>query len=90
MLIVDSLYEEDRYFEAPISHRLAFREFGTCLGIGCHDKGDDWSRKKEKILASWSNHLEKTPERLDAITYVMYATALIPGGANLFLISLTV
>ncbi|KAF8907630.1 hypothetical protein CPB84DRAFT_1874121 [Gymnopilus junonius] len=25
----------DRYFDHPISQRLAFREFGTCMGLGC-------------------------------------------------------
>lgn len=83
-LTEDSLYEEDRYFEFPISHRLAFREFGTCLGIGCHDKGQEWSERKEKILASWRGHLEEIPRQLEAITQVMYATALIPGGKASF------
>jgi len=26
---------EDHYFELPLAHRLAFREYGTCLGINC-------------------------------------------------------
>lgn len=26
---------EDRYFEHPVNRRLAFREFGTCMGVGC-------------------------------------------------------
>jgi len=78
--MVVSFYEEDRYFEFPISHRLAFREFGTCLGIGCHDRGEDWVERKEKILSSWTDNLDKTPSQLEAITYVMYATALFPGG----------
>ena len=33
--LADELAVEDRYFENPVNRRLAFREFGTCMGVGC-------------------------------------------------------
>jgi len=65
-----------------MSYRLAFREFGTCLGIRCRERGEEWSRRSEKILSVWQKRdlMNSTPEQLQAITLVMFATALVPGG----------
>ena len=69
-----------------MSHRLAFREFGTCLGIQCHAKGEEWHHRAEKILSVWKKKdiMNSTPEQLQAITMVMFATALLPGGIHHF------
>lgn len=81
------------YFEAGIKRRLAFREFGTVLGIRCalHEE-PGWDREAEKIIATWED-AGVVPEPKDKatgnanasadlapITLVMYAAALDPGG----------
>ncbi|KAH8910048.1 hypothetical protein BR93DRAFT_449581 [Coniochaeta sp. PMI_546] len=62
--------------------RLAFREFGTCLGVGCWGGGDEEVEAAvHEILTFWEKHMEaSTDEDLRPISYVMYAAALIPGG----------
>lgn len=92
----DELFEIDRYLARNIRYRLAFREFGTCMGIGCYmDKTMDNKRVvdlksyADSILESWEPYMEmsfsKEEKPLDVndlrpITRVMYASALIPGG----------
>lgn len=68
-------------------HRLAFREFGACLGIKCYEKSleslmdgvqavmDIWERKMIEEGAE-----DEVDEDLRPINLVMYAAALIPGG----------
>ncbi|KAL1974095.1 hypothetical protein VTN31DRAFT_5655 [Thermomyces dupontii] len=89
------LFEIDRYLARNIRYRLAFREFGTCMGIGCYmDKTMDNKRVvdlksyADSILESWEPYMEmsfsKEEKPLDVndlrpITRVMYASALIPG-----------
>ena len=75
---------EERYFESSMSYRLAFREFGTCLGIQCQKRGEKWSRRAEMILTAWQKKdlMNSTPERLQPITLVMFATTLLPGGIH--------
>ena len=82
LLSLDILFEEDRYFESRLRYRLAFREFGTCMGIGCYDRGEEWSQRAERIMSAWQkrNLMTSTSEQLQAITMVMFASALIPGG----------
>ena len=69
--------------------RLAFREFGTCLGIGCTfgpgngtEDAVDLKSRSESIISQWDKYMSSavTPEDLKPITRVMYSTALIPGG----------
>jgi len=61
--------------------RLAFREFGTCLGVRCWDPGDEEIEGVvEEILTFWEQHMDaSTDEDLKPISFVMYAAALIPG-----------
>ncbi|KAB2580194.1 uncharacterized protein LTHEOB_8986 [Lasiodiplodia theobromae] len=80
------------YFEAGIKRRLAFREFGTVLGIRCAlQQEPGWEREAEKIIAIWED-AGVVPEPKDEaagnanasadlapITLVMYAAALDPG-----------
>ncbi|KAI1146770.1 hypothetical protein F4825DRAFT_439652 [Nemania diffusa] len=70
-------------------HRLAFREFGACLGIKCYEEGleslmegvqtvlDIWERK---MIEESSEDEDEDEEDLRPINLVMYAAALIPGG----------
>jgi hypothetical protein len=77
------LFEEGLHLSRPMGRRLAFREFGTCLGIGCYDKDEYLGERASDLMAAWEEELENTPEKLKAITWVMYAAALIPGGKSL-------
>ncbi|CDO70987.1 hypothetical protein BN946_scf184830.g19 [Trametes cinnabarina] len=91
-----ALCEEEKYFDAPTRYRLAFREFGTCLGARCltatltggTGKAEAkekayWDAFIEKVLRSWAPSVDREPplvrEKLQPITMVMYAAALIPG-----------
>lgn len=87
------LFEINRYLERNIKFRLAFREFGTCLGVQCQS---EQATEKESavnlkvyadsIITAWDPYMELsistglTPDDLRPITRVMYASALIPGG----------
>ncbi|QKX56647.1 uncharacterized protein TRUGW13939_03753 [Talaromyces rugulosus] len=89
------LFEIDRYLSRNIKYRLAFREFGTSLGIKCHsEKSTDKERAidlesySDAVLSAWEPYMEislspketsLTPEDLRPITRVMYSSALIPG-----------
>ncbi|KAH3150011.1 hypothetical protein KXV81_003732 [Aspergillus fumigatus] len=88
------LFEINRYLERNIKYRLAFREFGTCMGIQCQaeqttekDRSVDLKVYADAIIAAWDPYMELslasdvTPDDLRPITRIMYAAALIPGGA---------
>jgi hypothetical protein len=81
--------------ERNIKFRLAFREFGTCMGIECQaeqanekERAVDLKTISAAIIAAWDPYMELsisndlTPEDLRPITRVMYAAALIPGGES--------
>ncbi|KAI0918375.1 hypothetical protein AcV5_002379 [Taiwanofungus camphoratus] len=86
---------EDEYFDEPTAYRLAFREFGTYLGIKCHlEKREPdsllhdtqyWNVCTDKILSTWDASIESGSsvfakrESLVPITLVMYSSAIIPG-----------
>jgi hypothetical protein len=64
-------------------HRLAFREFGTCLGIGCYGGGQYLVERAKAVVKFWEEYMEEvTADDLRPISLVMYATALIPGGES--------
>ncbi|KAF2136404.1 uncharacterized protein K452DRAFT_322454 [Aplosporella prunicola CBS 121167] len=82
---------DEGYFDASVRRRLAFREFGTCLGIGCATEGEEWAVEARNIVDGWekagvapvpvedgSAGLNAEPDLLP-ITLVMYAAALDPG-----------
>lgn len=86
------LFEIDRYLERNVKYRLAFREFGTALGLQCHselaaekEKAVDLRKYADAIVDAWAPYMDLTmpktlaPEDLRPINRVMYATALIPG-----------
>ncbi|KAM5348450.1 hypothetical protein ACJ41O_008274 [Fusarium nematophilum] len=65
------------------SRRLAFREFGACLGIQCFGVEEDLKFGVEAVLKFWEEHLQQHDEDgLRPISQVMYAAALIPGGKS--------
>ncbi|KAJ5085769.1 hypothetical protein N7532_010540 [Penicillium argentinense] len=87
-----NLFEVNRYLDRNIKFRLAFREFGTCVGTQCQAENmteKDWSVDlktwSDAIVAAWDPYMELTisenltPDDLKPITRVMYASALIPG-----------
>ncbi|KAA8909396.1 hypothetical protein FN846DRAFT_898317 [Sphaerosporella brunnea] len=93
---VDSLrqLEQNGEFDVDPGHRIAFREFGSVMGIKCYDDliaQDYWHYWIAKLLAGWRKvGLVPTPKRgsaalrsvnvqLKAITEVMFCAALIPG-----------
>lgn len=66
------------------SRRLAFREFGTCLGLECYGADEEIKSGVEAVVNFWHHYLEEsTDEDLRPISLVMYAAALIPGGEYL-------
>ncbi|KUI72949.1 hypothetical protein VM1G_08256 [Cytospora mali] len=77
------------YFDRDIERRLAFREFGTALGIRCQcEDQDGWVDRADTITTMWRDAglLEggwksrvNTDHDLAPITLVMYAAALVPG-----------
>ncbi|TFY60967.1 hypothetical protein EVJ58_g4817 [Rhodofomes roseus] len=83
---------EDGYYDQSRAYRLAFREFGTGLGIRCHTETrqkelspeeENWDAYMEQILSVWEPDLESgpthTPASLVPITLVMYSSAVMPG-----------
>ncbi|KAI1397024.1 hypothetical protein F4819DRAFT_499788 [Hypoxylon fuscum] len=75
-----------------LPHRLAFREFGACLGIKCYvdvdtDTNDTVQQQYQHLYAgakavldAWEGKLlDAADEDLRPINLVMYAAALIPG-----------
>lgn len=92
-MFTDNLFEINRYLERNIKFRLAFREFGTCIGAQCQaehttekEGSIDLKTWSDAIIAVWDPYMELTisegltPDDLKPITRVMYASALIPGG----------
>lgn len=84
---------DSRYFSHSIWSRLAFREFGTCLGLqAALDLDDKWKSKLvQEIIQTWEENgilrvaendeiREDVMEDLKPITLVMYAAALNSGG----------
>lgn len=68
------------YLSRPMQRRLAFREYGTCLGIGCTQESDETMQAfRNDLIDQWENYRDKTPDDLRAISEVMRAAALIPG-----------
>ncbi|RAH83502.1 hypothetical protein BO86DRAFT_40462 [Aspergillus japonicus CBS 114.51] len=88
---VDELFERRHFLDRDLRSRLAFREFGTCLGLRCMAEQSDQDRAvelkshAERIVECWDPYIwmetgrNATPEELRPITRVMYAAALIPG-----------
>jgi len=75
------LKEDGAIFKSGAQHRLAFREFGTCLGIGCYGGDEYLQGRAAAVVEFWEDYMkEVTADDLRPISLVMYAAALIPGG----------
>ncbi|KAL4927984.1 uncharacterized protein BDV17DRAFT_292005 [Aspergillus undulatus] len=87
-----TLFEINRYLYRSKQRRLAFREFGTALGIRCMAEQDSEKERSvdlriyaDEIVDAWREEMEAsiggdaTPDDLRPITRVMYAAAVIPG-----------
>ena len=76
------LDEESPMIHRPASRRLAFREFGACLGIRCcDDTTPELDSKVEAVLGFWEHHVSNGLEGdIRPISQVMYAAARNPGG----------
>jgi len=67
-------------FLLPDRYRLAFREFGTAIGVQTNLKGGSrWVERAHDINEYWSKNLYS---RDKDITPVMYCSSLIPGVFN--------
>ncbi|KAK5994756.1 hypothetical protein PT974_03139 [Cladobotryum mycophilum] len=74
------LDEESGIPTGRATERLAFREFGACLGISCVDADDALQSQAANVIEFWGKQMEQnTTDDLKPISYVMYSAALIPG-----------
>ncbi|POR38732.1 Vacuolar amino acid transporter 3 [Tolypocladium paradoxum] len=65
------------------AQRLAFREFGACLGVACASEDDDLKERVDAVVEFWERRLEEDSDvELRPISLVMYSAALIPGGRS--------
>jgi hypothetical protein len=67
------------YFSEPAGYRLAFREFGTSLGVQVNPVAKESEWKKERIDALHTFWASRVIERDMDITPVMMAASLVPG-----------
>jgi len=65
------------YFTGHPSRRLAFREFGTTIGVQVNQRaGEHWASRVKELHEFWNKRLYS---RDHDITPVMFCTSLIPG-----------
>lgn len=69
----------------PVSRRLAFREFGACLGILCGEGNmSEIEVAVQNIVEFWESHVASgLEEEIRPISQAMYVAARIPGGKTL-------
>ncbi|KAF4635536.1 hypothetical protein G7Y89_g2558 [Cudoniella acicularis] len=73
------LKEDGGMLDRDPRYRLAFREFGTCLGIKCFDGDEFLLMRVTDVIKFWEDYMKDvTPDDLRPISMVMYAAALIP------------
>ena len=74
------LGEDSSLTKRDASRRLAFREFGACLGISCYG-GDEYLKSRvSSLLDFWEQYTQDEDDDLRPISPVMYAAALFVGG----------
>ncbi|KAM0558001.1 hypothetical protein ACHAPJ_005168 [Fusarium lateritium] len=62
-------------------NRLAFREFGACLGVQCIEPDEALKTQVDALVKFWEGHIHQHDgDGLKPISQVMYAAAIIPGG----------
>lgn len=75
------LKEHGGILDRSPQYRLAFREFGTCLGIECYGGDEYLAGRVKAVIQFWEGYMEEvTADDLRPISLVMYAAAVIPGG----------
>src|SRR5690606_256530 len=63
--------------------RLAFREFGFCLGVQCFGRDRPLLQKVEELIQFWTDNADEfAGGDHSPISWVMYAAALQPGGKS--------
>lgn len=73
---------------SPAASRLAFRELGFCLGVGCFEAEGEVGERARELVEFWRGYAEREGgeggdwDALRAISRVMYAAALKPGGES--------
>lgn len=77
---VDKLWKYGE-FTGGSKHRLAFREFGTTIGVQMYENliGNIWKDRVDEMHEFWYSRLY---ERDSDITPVMFCTSLLPGLVN--------
>lgn len=78
----EALELADQIFDdGDASRRLAFREFGACLGVQCVGADEPLRAQMDMLMAFWEEHLgQHDGDGLRPISHVMYAAALMLGG----------
>ncbi|KAK0622878.1 PrpF protein-domain-containing protein [Immersiella caudata] len=71
----------DAFPGVDLTHRVAFREFSTCLGSQCYHVGMDITTQLQAIMRFWAPaHLDAgVPDGSKPMTLVMHAAVLLPG-----------
>ncbi|CAF0754168.1 unnamed protein product [Didymodactylos carnosus] len=75
---LERLYQQGYFDEKKAGYRLAFREFGTTIGVQvCHPPAPSvWKERVQQLHSFWFSHLYK---RDQDITPIMFCTSLNPG-----------
>ncbi|SPO01456.1 uncharacterized protein DNG_04129 [Cephalotrichum gorgonifer] len=63
----------------PPSRRLAFREFGLCLGARCYGAEGLVAQGVDELVRFWEEYEDELDGDLRPISLVMYAAAIMPG-----------
>ncbi|PKS05951.1 hypothetical protein jhhlp_007784 [Lomentospora prolificans] len=72
---------ERGFIARSAGQRLAFREFGFCLGIQCYGRDRFLAHKVDDVVQFWDENPEAFADKdLGPISSVMHAAALKPGG----------
>lgn len=78
------LKEDSSLMRTDASQRLAFREFGTCLGILCYGGDEGLNERVAALVEFWGLHQLEEKDDLRPISQVMHAAAMFPGGKSKF------
>lgn len=75
---LEILWNKGYFTSIPLQYRLAFREFGTSMGVQLVPSlSERWKERVQAIHAMWEPHIFR---RDSDITPIMYCTSLLQGG----------